>query len=217
VSGRSPWALRVVVVSRDAMLAEALDALVEAPGGVSRLDWHAEDLRDALRRADALVVDLPPRLHRQTLAVVGGRFPGRTVVLLQDGEREEALPPGPWTVRYRPVQIAELWAAVAGDAVPSAAPAAGGPVPASQPPPGPKPMIGMSGRELEPVIGPGQVAPGMDARTLERLRRWQARSQGAPAAEPEAAPAERPDAGGATAAAARRGGPGRRTGPLPGD
>ena len=33
-------------------------------------------------------------------------------------------------------------------------------------------LIGLSGRELEPVVGPDQVAPGMDEATFERLRRW---------------------------------------------
>jgi hypothetical protein len=41
-------------------------------------------------------------------------------------------------------------------------------------------MIGWSGRELEPVVGPGQVAPGMAPDTLERLRRWQVRAKPAP-------------------------------------
>jgi hypothetical protein len=186
VSGRTPWALRVVVVSRDPMLSEALDALVEAPGEVSRLDWHAAELEDALYRADVLVIDLPPRLHERTFAVIGGRFLGRTVVLLQEGEAEEALPPGPWVVRYRPLQIAELWAAITGDAAP--------PAPAARPAPEPRRMIGWSGRELEPVVGPGQVAPGMDAGTLERLRRWQARARAAPepAAGPEVPPVAPP-------------------------
>ena len=33
-------------------------------------------------------------------------------------------------------------------------------------------LIGLSGLELDPVIGPGQVAPGMDEATFERLRGW---------------------------------------------
>jgi hypothetical protein len=61
-------------------------------------------------------------------------------------------------------------------------------------------MIGWSGRELEPVVGPGQVAPGMDPETLERLRRWQAHAGAAPAVEPKAAPSDRrPGPGGVAA------------------
>jgi hypothetical protein len=33
-------------------------------------------------------------------------------------------------------------------------------------------LIGLSGQELDPVVGPGQVAPGMDEATFERLRGW---------------------------------------------
>jgi hypothetical protein len=175
-------ALRVLLVSRDAMLAEALEALVEAPGEVSMLDWRADSLGLVLQHADVVVIDVPPSLHEQTFAVIDGRFLGRTVVLLQEGESEETLPPGPSrVVLYRPLQIGHLWAAVTGAIQPSPAEAAR--------PPTAAPMIGMSGRELEPVIGPGQVAPGMDADTLERLRRWRERAERAAAAAREAPPA----------------------------
>ena len=108
-------ALRVVLVSRDNMLAGALRSLIEAPGGVRMLDWHSDELDGAIRHADVVVVDMPPSLHERTFAVIDGRFLGRTVVLLQEGEHAEALPPGPpRTVLYRPLQIAELWAAVTG-------------------------------------------------------------------------------------------------------
>jgi hypothetical protein len=192
-------ALRVLLVSRDAMLAEALEALVEAPGEVSMPDWRADRLELVLHHADVVVIDVPPSLYEQTFAVIDGRFLGRTVVLLQEGESEEALPPGPSrVVLYRPLQIGHLWAAVTGAIPPSPAtparpapeeaPNGAGTDPEAARPPTPAPMIGMSGRELEPVIGPGQVAPGMDADTLERLRRWRARAESA-AAAPEA-PAE---------------------------
>jgi hypothetical protein len=104
-----PSALRVLVVSRDTVLAEALQELVEAPGEVRRLDWHADELERTLYQTDVVVIDLPPMHHERTFAAVDGRFLGRTVVLLQEGEAEEALPPGPWTVRYRPLRIGELW------------------------------------------------------------------------------------------------------------
>ncbi|HEU4399902.1 MAG TPA: hypothetical protein VFU54_18950 [Actinomycetota bacterium] len=214
-------ALRVLLVSRDAMLAEALEALVEPPGEVSLLDWRADSLELALHHADVVVIDVPPVLHEGTFALIDGRFLGRTVVLLQEGEPEEDLPPGPSrVVLYRPLQIGDLWAAVTAAVQPlpppsppepsrpaareeEAAAGAGTGAEAARPP-GQEPMIGMSGRELEPVIGPGQVAPGMDADTLERLRRWHTRAASAPTAEPEAAPpAERTGPSGKTGRAAR--------------
>jgi colicin import membrane protein len=234
-------ALRVVLVSRDNMLAGALHSLIEAPGGVRMLDWHSDELDSAIRRADVVVVDMPPNLHERTFAMIDGRFLGRTVVLLQEGEHAEAMPPGPpRAILYRPLQIAELWAAVTG-AGPDESPGRKGEVPGSEPvgadeESGPdaglaaaeealagaeeRPgadvsadavvadpeeaasgdaeaepetgaedqaaavqgpglpvaesglLIGLSGPELEPVIGPGQVAPGMDEETFERLRRW---------------------------------------------
>ena len=88
-------ALRVVLVSRDNMLAGALRSLIEAPGGVRMLDWHSDELDGAIRHADVVVVDVPPDLYERTFAILGGRFLGRTVVLLQEGEHAEALPPGP--------------------------------------------------------------------------------------------------------------------------
>jgi hypothetical protein len=191
------------------MLAIALPSLIEAPGVVRTLDWYSDELDSAIRHADVVVIDMPPALYERTFAVIDGRFLGRTVVLLQEGEHPEALSPGPArAVLYRPLQIAELWAAVTGawPAVPSAEEAEGsegtdlgpgeeGPGPeagADTDPPEPEAgagqaaampgpglpvaesglLIGLSGRELEPVIGPGQVAPGMDEDTLERLRRW---------------------------------------------
>jgi hypothetical protein len=177
--------VRVLLVSRDAMLAEALESLVEAPGEVHMLDWRVDGLELALPHADVVVVDVPPSLQERTFAGLDGRFLGRTVVLLQEGESEEALPPvAARVVLYRPVQIGVLWAVVTGavQAVPRPRP----------PPPAqrrrPAPMIGMSGRELEPVIGPGQVAPGMDADTLERLRRWSAGAARTPTTKPAAGP-----------------------------
>jgi hypothetical protein len=218
--------LRLVLVSRDNMLAGALRSLIETPGGVRVLDWYSEELDSAIRHADVVIVDMPPNLHERTFAVLDGRFLGRTVVLLQEGEQAEALPAGPSrAVLFRPLQIGELWTTITG---------ATRPVPAEPPPqeaeagsPAPEPemgepeagadvvepeagaeeaaddhaapgeaegaataaaavavagqglpvtesgrLIGPSGRELEPVIGPGQVAPGMDEATLERLRRW---------------------------------------------
>ena len=210
-------ALRVVLVSRDTMLVGALRSLIEAPGRVRMLDWHSEDLDAAIRHADVVIVDMPPDLHERAFAVIGGRFLGRTVVLLQEGEHAAALPPGPTrAVLYRPVQIGELWTAVTGSTPPAGAepeppgaevgPASGpeepqaeleseepeleAEAPADQPP-GEETvgeaaaaaslglpvaesgrLIGLSGQELDPVIGPGQVAPGMDQATLERLRGW---------------------------------------------
>jgi hypothetical protein len=186
-------ALRVLLVSRDAMLAEALDALVDEPGEVSMLDWRADGLELALHHADVVVIDVPPSLHRQTFAMIDGRFLGRTVVLLQDGESEEALPPGPSrVVRYRPLQIADLWAAVTGAVHPAATGEAAngaGPGAEVEEPPTAARMIGWSGRALEPAVGPGQIAPGLDPDTLARLRRWHERARTAPTAEPEAPPA----------------------------
>jgi hypothetical protein len=177
-------ALRVVLVSRDHMLAGALRSLIEAPGGIRMLDWYSDDLDGAIRHADVVVVDMPPHLHEPTFAVIDGRFLGRTVVLLQEGEHLEALPPGlPRTVLYRPLQIGELWSAITGTAPPeepfpegdeepepagSVAPKMGEGLPVAES----GLLIGLSGRELEPVIGPDQVAPGMDKATLDRLRRW---------------------------------------------
>jgi hypothetical protein len=221
----------VVLVSRDNMLAGALRSLIEAPGGVRMLDWHSDELDSAIRRADVVVVDVPQSLHAGTFDVIDGRFLGRTVVLLQEGERAEALPPGPpRAILFRPLQIAELWAAVTGAAPDEASglgvgvtdtgadagvAASGGAVAAEDRPggdddhPGPASesagtadagpadagdqaaavqgpglpvsesglLIGLSGRELEPVVGPGQVAPGMDEETFERLRRWGTRGR----------------------------------------
>jgi hypothetical protein len=183
VPGPEGRALRVVLVSRDHMLAGALRSLIEAPGGVRMLDWDGEALDGAIRHADVVVVDVPPHLHEPTFAVIDGRFLGRTVVLLQEGEHPEALPPGPpRAVLYRPLQIGELWSAITGTAPPEQ------PLPEAAEEPGPSGsapavgeglpvaesgrLIGPSGRELEPVVGPGQVAPGMDKATLDRLRRW---------------------------------------------
>jgi hypothetical protein len=271
-------ALRVVLVSRDKLLAGALRSLIETPGGVRMLDWYSEELDTVIRHADVVIVDMPPTLHERTFAVLDGRFLGRTVVLLQEGEHIQALPPGPpRTVLYRPLQIGELWSAVtgatearvtdevapeqeaeseagqghevglaprigqpqdrvAGRDMPEAAgpdvPEAGestpsepefepdvetSPEPELEPDPDPSPgpefrpdpevaatidqppgsveeaddaaaavevegpglpvsesgrLIGLSGQELDPVIGPGQVAPGMDEATFERLRGW---------------------------------------------
>ena len=115
VPGPEGPALRVVLVSRDNMLAGALRSLVEAPGGVRMLDWYSEDLDSVIRHADVVIVDMPPTLHERTFAVLAGRFLGRMVVLLQEGEHAEALPPGPSrAVLYRPLQIGELWSAVSG-------------------------------------------------------------------------------------------------------
>jgi hypothetical protein len=75
--------LRVVLVSRDNMLAGALRSLIETPGGVRVLDWYSEELDSAIRHADVVIVDMPPNLHERTFAVIDGRFLGRTVVLLQ--------------------------------------------------------------------------------------------------------------------------------------
>jgi hypothetical protein len=200
------------------------------------LDWHSDELDGAIRRADVVVVDMPPNLHERTFAVIDGRFLGRTVVLLQEGEHAEALPPGPpRAILYRPLQIAELWAAVTGagpdegrglkgevpgpgfepvgseeesgpdvglaaadDAVAGAEERPGAEIDVSEPDSEPEAgaedqvaamqgpglpvgesgmLIGLSGRELEPVVGPGQVAPGMDEETFERLRRWGSRGR----------------------------------------
>ncbi|HEX8131841.1 MAG TPA: hypothetical protein VF880_00195, partial [Actinomycetes bacterium] len=193
-------AVRVLLVSRDAMLAEALDALVDEPGEVSVLDWRADSLELALHHADVVVIDVPPSLYQRTFAVIDGRFLGLTVVLLQEGESEEALPPGLSRVAlYRPLQIGDLWAAVTGAVQPAVGAPGAAPAEAVQPavageaangagpglapptpgpePPAPAPMVGWSGRELEPVTGPGQIAPGMDPDTLERLRRWHERAR----------------------------------------
>ena len=75
------------------MLAGALRSLIETPGGVRVLDWYSEELDSAIRHADVVIVDMPPNLHERTFAVIDGRFLGRTVVLLQEGEHPEALPP----------------------------------------------------------------------------------------------------------------------------
>jgi hypothetical protein len=196
VPGPEGPALRVVLVSRDNMLAGALRSLVEAPGGVRMLDWYSEDLDSVIRHADVVIVDMPPTLHERTFAVLAGRFLGRTVVLLQEGEHAEALPSGPSrAVLYRPLQIGELWAAVTG--APEAVVPDEPPEPEVQPDSGVAPddeppvdaaavevegpglpvaesgrLIGLSGQELDPVVGPGQVAPGMDEATFERLRGW---------------------------------------------
>ncbi|HEV8372295.1 MAG TPA: hypothetical protein VGR68_03770, partial [Actinomycetota bacterium] len=237
-----------MLVSRDPMLASALESLIEAPGRVTMLDWRTDELEAALRHADVVILDMPPSQHRRTFVAIAGRFLGRTVVLLQESEREEDLPAGPpWVVLYRPLQMGDLWAAITGtgpfaprppppehatpgpgdatdlpasyedtgaepepavdlqvDAGVEADAVQGGEADAVQggegdgvdaedggePPPsgesGQRPMIGMSGRELEPVIGPGQVAPGMDAATLERVRGWASRIRKAPTAEPRA-------------------------------
>src|SRR4029453_8894234 len=82
-------ALRVVLVSRDKMLVGALRSLIEAPGGVRMLDWHSDELDSAIRHADVVVVEIPPNPHQRTFAVIDGRFLGRTVVLLQEGEHPE--------------------------------------------------------------------------------------------------------------------------------
>jgi hypothetical protein len=215
--------LRVVLVSRDNMLAGVLRSLIETPGGVRVLDWYSEELDSAIRHADVVIVDMPPNLHERTFAVIDGRFLGRTVVLLQEGEHAEALPAGPSrAVLYRPLQIGELWTAITGAATPAPAeppqeaeagspapePATGGSEVDAAVGAAPAPeaaddhaapgeaeeaaaaaaaasaagqglpvaesgrLIGLSGRELDPVIGPGQVAPGMDEATFERLRRW---------------------------------------------
>ena len=99
--------LRVVLVSRDNMLAGALCSLIETPGGVRVLDWYSEELDGAIRHADVVIVDMPPNLHERTFAVIDGRFLGRTVVLLQEGEHAEAVPAGPTrAVLFRPLRSA---------------------------------------------------------------------------------------------------------------
>ena len=65
--------LRVVLVSRDNMLAGALRSLIETPGGVRVLDWYSEELDSAIRHADVVIVDMPPNLHERTFAVIDGR------------------------------------------------------------------------------------------------------------------------------------------------
>jgi hypothetical protein len=283
--------LRVVLVSRDNMLAGALRSLIEAPGGVRMLDWHSQELDAAIRHADVVIIDMPPSFHERTFRVLGGRFLGRTVVLLQEGEHAEALPPGPpRVVLFRPLQIGELWSALTGSTPPSPAPEVSEaataapaeavelpppdtetPAPASPtaPPEAPRTeveagaeagepevetgaaahsapvhgadeergseparepaddaatggeagaaaaaeppaqglpvsesgrLIGLSGRELEPMVGPGQVAPGLDEAALERLHRWRSSvrqppgTREAPSAEPRGAGAAREDA-----------------------
>ena len=179
-------ALRVVLVSRDNLLAGALRTLIETPGGVRVLDWYSDELDSAIRHADVVIVDMPPNLHERTFAVIDGRFLGRTVVLLQEGEHGEALPAGPpRAYLYRPLQIGELWTAITGakpgtvggdpaadevegDAAAAASAEAGPGLPVAES----GRLIGLSGQELDPVIGPGQVAPGMDEATFERLRGW---------------------------------------------
>jgi hypothetical protein len=95
--------LRVVLVSRDNMLAGALRSLIETPGGVRALDWYSKELDSAIRHADVVIVDMPPNLHERTFAVIDGRFLGRTVVLLQEGEQTEAFPAAPSrAVLFRP-------------------------------------------------------------------------------------------------------------------
>jgi hypothetical protein len=186
----------VVLVSRDNMLAGALRSLIEAPGTVRMLDWLSEDLDSAIRHADVVIVDMPLNLHLRTFSVIDGRFLGRTVVLLQEGEHAEALPPGPpRAILYRPLQIGELWTAITGTASPHPAlpPLEDAPDAAPEQAEGEAPadgaavepegqglpvaesgrLIGLSGQELDPVVGPGQVAPGMDAATFERLSGWE--------------------------------------------
>jgi hypothetical protein len=236
----------VVLVSRDKMLAGALRSLIDTPGGVRMLDWYSNELDSAIWHADVVIVDMPPTLHQRIFDVIDGRFLGRTVVLLEEGERAEAVPGGPSrAVLYRPLQIGELWSAVTGSVWVEVAASgvepgdgeaenrAGEPEvearpepdpsrePVLQPDPEPSPdpvfrpepdngpelevepepeaaddqppvdaaagagveaqglpvaesgrLIGLSGLELDPVIGPGQVAPGMDEATFERLRGW---------------------------------------------
>jgi hypothetical protein len=54
-------ALRVVLVSRDNMLAGALRSLIEAPGRVRVLDWYSEELDSAIRHVDVVIVDISLR------------------------------------------------------------------------------------------------------------------------------------------------------------
>jgi hypothetical protein len=189
-----PAAVRLVLVSRDAMLAVAFQSLVEPTGEVTLLDWHATGLEEAAAGADAVVLDLPLELYAEKLPALG-RFRGRTVLLLQEGESADDLPAAPARlVLYRPLEIAVLWEAVTGIPPAQPGPASEEPAPASGAPPGPPPMIGMSGRQLESMVGPGQVAPGMDPDTLDRLRRWRDQATPADAASPAAPPPE-PDQG----------------------
>ena len=256
-------ALRVVLVSRDKMLAGALRSLIDTPGGVRMLDWYSNELDSAIWHADVVIVDMPPTLHQRIFDVIDGRFLGRAVVLLEEGERAEAVPGGPSrAVLYRPLQIGELWSAVTGSVWVEVAASgvepgdgeaenrAGEPEvearpepdpsrePVLQPDPEPSPdpvfrpepdngpelevepepeaaddqppvdaaagagveaqglpvaesgrLIGLSGLELDPVIGPGQVAPGMDEATFERLRWWKTGSGARPLAGARKGPA----------------------------
>jgi hypothetical protein len=167
-------ALRVVLVSRDNMLAGALRSLIEAPGGIRVLDWHSEDLDAAIRHADVVIVDMPPNLHERVFAVIGGRFLGRTVVLLQEGEHAVALPPGPTrAVLYRPVQIGELWTAVTGSTPP---------VSAEPEPPG---------AEAGPAAGPEE--PQAEVEPEEPDLEPAPEAQVEPAPEPEPAPDLEPE------------------------
>ena len=159
------------------MLAGALRSLIETPGGVRVLDWYSEELDSAIRHADVVIVDMPPNLHERTFAVIDGRFLGRTVVLLQEGEHAEAVPAGPTrAVLFRPLQIGELWTAITGATTPVPAEPplqeaeAGSPAPA---------------RELEPEPEAGaeeaaddRAAPGEAegaAAAARRRWRWPAR------------------------------------------
>ena len=167
-------ALRVVLVSRDNMLAGALRSLIETPGGVRVLDWHSSELDSAIRHADVVIVDMPPSLHERTLAVIDGRFLGRTVVLLQEGEHAEALPAGPpRAVLFRPLQIGELWSAITGATTPVPAeflePEAEEPEAAGEPEPSRRP-------EREAVAG-GSAPDEVEGRRPRR-RRWRWPAQG---------------------------------------
>ena len=84
----------MVLVSRDKMLAGALRSLIDTPGGVRMLDWYSNELDSAIWHADVVIVDMPPTLHQRIFDVIDGRFLGRTVVLLEEGERAEAVPAG---------------------------------------------------------------------------------------------------------------------------
>ena len=86
--------LRVVLVSRDKMLAGALRSLIDTPGGVRMLDCNSV-IDSAIWHADVVIVDMPPTLHQRIFDVIDGRFLGRAVVLLEEGERAEAVPGGP--------------------------------------------------------------------------------------------------------------------------
>jgi hypothetical protein len=161
-------ALRVVLVSRDNMLAGALRSLIEAPGGVRVLDWHSDELDSAIRHADVVIVDMPPNLHERTLAVVDGRFLGRTVVLLQEGEHPEALPPGPpRAILFRPLQIGELWGAITGALPPVAE--AEAPVSAADEPPLDRRSRGRRSRRSRP---PRLTSRSPRGRPRRRSRSW---------------------------------------------